>query len=266
MSPPTHRRRSTRRRAPPAESRRETGHGGSGHIRRILVGLCLTLGVGVLGAATWLRFGMADVSRGALAARLLTRLLPGTFEIDALAWGADTRLHLTGICIAAPGGDVVARADAVAGELRWLPLLRSELVFEHLLAEAPWVQVHKDANAPVVIETAFHTPKPAEGPGPPPSEAGLRVSLRDVNVRDADLRVEVAGVRVHARHMSIQGADFWVQGDGLDLSIDLTADVELWAPTFTQAARGVRIQAAHAHYVSAHDYNALDMQRLHITA
>ena len=181
----------------------------------IVVATVALIPVVVLGGLT---VGFDDPGRGQLATTIMNRVLPGSFVIEAVGLSWPLKVDIRGVTIKTPEGKTVARAARVEASVQVTALLQRTLLIHDITVESPRVDIVKPpGDGDVTIATAFATPNPNDkgkpGDGPP-----LRIDLRDVTVRDAQLNVNTPEVQIAARNLEIRDAGYFIDRQDMGLA------------------------------------------------
>lgn len=168
--------------------------------------------VGLIALVLLIYMTLNSPSSAALVGRILSDVLPGTFEVQALQWGPSPgRIRLRGVQIAEPSGRPVIRLGSADIKLDWLRLMDAlvrrlpeiPLRFERVVLWKPDVTMETDRFGRLLLPMAFADPDkpPTNEPGP-----RLRVDVAQVIAQDGRFRMNLPAIALKVTGAKFRGA------------------------------------------------------------
>ncbi len=177
--------------------------------------------VGVASLALLLYLTLNSPAAAGLVGGVLSRVLPGTFDIAALQWGPSPgSIRLRGVHIAEPSGRPVIAVGALDVQLDWLKLANAllrgnreiPLWFERVSISDPDVHIDADRFGRILLPMAFSDPDKPPSPEPGPR---IRLDVARLKLEGGKYRMSLPSIALRASGIHLRGAvQIRVPGDG----------------------------------------------------
>ncbi len=177
--------------------------------------------VGVAAAGLFLYLALNSPASAGLVGSVLSRVLPGHFEIGALQWGPSPgSIHLRRVRITEPSGRPVIAAAALDVQLDWLKLANAlgrgqreiPLWFERVRITDPDVRIEADRFGRLLLPMAFSDPDEPPSPTPGPR---IRLDVAHLRIEGGQYRMALPAITLRAAGIHLRGAvQIQVPGDG----------------------------------------------------